>query len=167
MDLTRRSRWVGWVAAILVLAVVVAAAWSIGSALPAAEPTAITQPPVTVQYRMAQVKTATPRATATAIAVATPSARVTPTPAATLTLVPTLPAPPTSSALASLNQVPRIAVDTARTEVEMGRALFVDVRTAATYKQGHLPGAILLPGGVSNTGYSELPDDRLLIFYCA
>jgi len=85
----------------------------------------------------------------------------------TPTLVPTLPAPPTSSIQASLNAVDRIAPDEARAQVEAGAAVFVDVRSEAAYQHGHLPGAILMPGGVPESGYDELPDDRLLIFYCA
>ncbi|MBN1657379.1 MAG: rhodanese-like domain-containing protein [Anaerolineae bacterium] len=159
-DSKTHPRWIGWLAPILLLAVVAGAAWLLGAAVPAAEPAgAIASPSAVVQYRMAQVKTATPLPTATTRVAATRTAAPTPT------LVPTLPAPPTSSVVASLNQVARIAVDAARTQVEMGTAVFVDVRTEATYQQGHLPGAISLPGGVSTSGYKELPDDRLLIFY--
>ncbi|HSJ56289.1 MAG TPA: rhodanese-like domain-containing protein [Anaerolineae bacterium] len=161
---------VGWAAPLLLLAVVAAAVFLISTASPAAESTsAAASPTVAVQYRMAQVKTPTSPATVATRSTATdvPQATATRAPAPTPTLVPTLPAPPTSAVVASLNAVARIAPDAARAQVEAGTAVLVDVRTEASYKQGHLPGAILLPGGVSNSGYRELPGDRLLIFYCA
>ena len=161
-DLTRRARWLRWVAPILMLAIVGVMVWSIGPAGPEANRAgAAASPSPAVQYRMAQVKTATPLPTATTRAAATR------TPAPTPTHVPTLPAPPTSSLTASFNMVERIAVDAARALVEAGSAVFVDVRSEATYNKGHLPGAILLTGGVSTTGYRELPTDRLLIYYCS
>lgn len=45
-------------------------------------------------------------------------------------------------------------------------SLFVDVRTAAEYETGHLPGAVNIPIEELRERLSELPADKELILYC-
>jgi rhodanese-related sulfurtransferase len=63
--------------------------------------------------------------------------------------------------------VQRIGVADAARLVDAGYAVFVDVRTAATYEQKHIAGAISIPAGDVSRRYAELPADKLVIFYCA
>ena len=45
--------------------------------------------------------------------------------------------------------------------------LVIDVRQASEYKDGHIPGAKLMPLSEVETRLFTLPSDRDLIFYCA
>ncbi len=44
--------------------------------------------------------------------------------------------------------------------------LIVDVRDNETYKAGHIPGAINIPGKELDASWSKLPKDKTIIFYC-
>jgi rhodanese-related sulfurtransferase len=55
----------------------------------------------------------------------------------------------------------------AKAKVDAGKASLVDVRTEATYKGRHIAGAISMPVDQVARRYTELPVDRLVIFYCA
>lgn len=45
-------------------------------------------------------------------------------------------------------------------------ALFVDVRSAQEFKDGHIPGARLLPLPLLENNFADLPKDRPLILVC-
>ncbi len=126
----------------------------------------------TVEYRMVPVKTSTPRpdpgATATidsAQDVSTPAQALSPAPRTPPTQTPAPPSrtpPPDPRA-----SVVRVDQAQARDQAESGRAVLVDVRSAAAYQQTHAAGALSLPTAELNTRYQELPRDRLIILYCA
>lgn len=63
--------------------------------------------------------------------------------------------------------VRRVTVAEAQGMAERGEAVLVDVRTKEQYEGGHIKGAISLPRGEAAARASELPKDKLLIFYCA
>ena len=61
----------------------------------------------------------------------------------------------------------RISIEEARAAFERGQAVFVDVRLDEQYKQGHLPGAILIPLEEVAQHSGKLPRNKLIITYCA
>jgi rhodanese-related sulfurtransferase len=63
--------------------------------------------------------------------------------------------------------VARISVAAAKALADAGEAILVDVRTAATYEQSHIAGAVSLPASEVARRSAELPPDELIIFYCA
>ena len=67
----------------------------------------------------------------------------------------------------TLATAPRISRDEARKLVKAGKAVFVDVRSTATYQSGHLPGAISIPGSQLLNRLKDLPPGKKLITYCA
>jgi len=70
----------------------------------------------------------------------------------------------TETALAT---APRISRDEARKLVKAGKAVFIDVRSTATYEAGHLPGALSFPGSQLVNRLKDLPLGKKLITYCA
>jgi rhodanese-related sulfurtransferase len=62
---------------------------------------------------------------------------------------------------------PRISREEAQKLVKAGKAIYVDVRSTATYNLGHLPGAISIPGSQLLHRLNELPPGKKLITYCA
>lgn len=142
----------------IVLATVFAALWVLGACGGDPAPESEGVRPVataTIQYRMAAVKTSTPAVTPTPVA-----------PTATATWVP-LPSPSPTAADGPLTagDVPRLGVAQARERAAAGEAVFVDVRSAATYQKSHIAGAISLPGNEVAGRVGELPADKVLIFY--
>ncbi|MGD9315309.1 MAG: rhodanese-like domain-containing protein [Anaerolineae bacterium] len=63
--------------------------------------------------------------------------------------------------------VPRIGVLEAKAKMDAGEALLVDVRTEGAYKGKHIAGAISIPVDQVSRRHAQLPDDKLIIFYCA
>ncbi len=61
----------------------------------------------------------------------------------------------------------RISIEEARAAFERGQAVFVDVRLDEQYRQGHLPGAILIPLEEVAQHSGKLPRNKLIITYCA
>lgn len=114
--------------------------------------------------RAAQVETAT------SVASATP--RPTTTPRPTPTWMP-LPSPPPTDSGPGRGDVPLLGVGEAWALAASGEAVFVDVRPRGNYEQEHIPDAVSMPAAEASMPadqvaerYEELPDDRLLIFYC-
>ncbi|HKO58471.1 MAG TPA: rhodanese-like domain-containing protein [Thermoanaerobaculia bacterium] len=70
-------------------------------------------------------------------------------------------APPT------LDQARRIKRGEAIKLAEAGKAVFVDVRSEATYKKGHIKGALSIPFSQIALRLRELPPNKLIITYCA
>ncbi len=62
--------------------------------------------------------------------------------------------------------VNRISLDEAKTAYDQKQALFVDVRDAASYQQGHVPGAINIPLNDLDSRLSELSPTQWIITYC-
>jgi rhodanese-related sulfurtransferase len=63
--------------------------------------------------------------------------------------------------------VPRIGAAEAKTKIDADEAILVDVRTEAAYTGRHIAGAISMPVDQVPLRHAELPDDKLIIFYCA
>jgi hypothetical protein len=108
----------------------------------------------TLEYRMAQVKTATPAVSAT------------PGPTATWVPLPTAPPTPENGEPTKADVV-RIDPARAWEMLEAGEAVLVDVRVAGSYAQEHAAGAISMPIAEVQARAGELPADKLVIFYCA
>ncbi|MFC2015938.1 rhodanese-like domain-containing protein [Chloroflexota bacterium] len=62
-------------------------------------------------------------------------------------------------------EVPRIALDEARVQVEEGQALLVDVRSKASFDKSHAEGAISVPEEELAAHLNELPHDKTLVLY--
>lgn len=105
---------------------------------------------------MAVVKTSTP----------TPGVAIAATPETTA-VSPATPSPVVEPANAPLADIPRVEVAEARAKAKAGEALIVDVRSLASYEQGHIAASISVPSADLATRYTELPTDKLIIFYCA
>jgi rhodanese-related sulfurtransferase len=67
----------------------------------------------------------------------------------------------------TLASAPRISRDEARKLVKAGKAVYIDVRSTATYEAGHLPGALSFPGSQLLNRLKDLPPGKKLITYCA
>jgi hypothetical protein len=51
--------------------------------------------------------------------------------------------------------------------MDRGEAVVVDVRSKEDYAGGHVRGALSIPRGETAARVSELPKDKLIVFYCA
>ena len=51
--------------------------------------------------------------------------------------------------------------------IEAGEAVAVDVRSKAGFDQGHIKGSLSIPRDELPSRLSELPKDKLVVFYCA
>ena len=51
--------------------------------------------------------------------------------------------------------------------IDKGQAFVVDVRTEASYKAGHIKGAILIPHKTVASRIKELPRDKTIVTYCS
>jgi hypothetical protein len=112
----------------------------------------------TVKYRQVQVRTSTP----------SPTERPPTIPKPTATFVPLITPSPTAAVdWPTEADIPRIGVAAAKGQADNGTALFVDVRTKATYDKEHIAGAISMPANQVAQRFAELPKDKLLVFYCA
>lgn len=80
-----------------------------------------------------------------------------------LASVPT--AAPLSTASIPYPDVPRTPLQDAQQGVAAGEALFVDVRSAASYQQSHIAGAISVPETEIQARIDELPRDVDLVLY--
>jgi hypothetical protein len=121
----------------------------------------------TIQYRMAEIKTATP-VPAGVSPTPTPVDASPTAPKPRATFVPLItPSPTPTGENTTKAGVPRITVQAAQLKTEAGEAILVDVRTRATYDVKHIAGAISMPLDEVARRSAELPTDKLVIFYCA
>ncbi len=51
--------------------------------------------------------------------------------------------------------------------IEAGEAVAVDVRSKANFDQGHIKGSLSIPREELPSRLSELPKDKIAVFYCA
>jgi hypothetical protein len=63
-------------------------------------------------------------------------------------------------------EVPRITVEEARSHLDNGIGMFVDVRDRQSYATAHIPGSVSLPLSELDLRYAELPKDAEIITYC-
>lgn len=61
----------------------------------------------------------------------------------------------------------RIPVSQARSLVDRGRAVLVDVRTAVVYQMSHVDGALNVPANQVTDYEYRVPRDKLIICYCS
>lgn len=61
----------------------------------------------------------------------------------------------------------RIKREEAMKLVKAGQAVYVDVRSKASYDSGHIKGAISIPGSQLNSRLKDLPHGKMVITYCA
>lgn len=152
-------KWLIAIGFVLAMAPVVAGCGS-SPTPPATEGRPMAPPPLV--YGMAVVKTATPGSSS--VITATPGVVATRT---TSTAQPVRPSPTPGPGQNERAGVPRIDVAEAKAMADAGQAILVDVRSAATYEAQHIAGAISMPAAQVPGRYTELPTDRLVIFYCA
>jgi hypothetical protein len=85
-------------------------------------------------------------------------------------LVVTLPSGPEIPGTGPLSEagVPRISVEDAKTALDSGQAIIVDVRSEDAYAAGHVEGAINIPLGYFETDIKNVPleKDQWIITYC-
>ena len=62
---------------------------------------------------------------------------------------------------------PRVTIDEMNTMVQNGQAIIIDVRNQASFDQGHIPGARLIPASEIVNHINELPRDKTIITYCS
>ncbi len=95
-----------------------------------------------------------------------------PTAAATTVGAPTVIVEPTAAPRSDLPRdeqaVPRISVEQAKTALDSGAAIVVDVRSAQAYEQEHIAGAISIPLAEIETNPTGLQLDKQqwIITYC-
>ncbi len=63
--------------------------------------------------------------------------------------------------------VRRITTSELKELMEKGEAFVVDVRTEASYKNGHIKGAVLIPTKDVARRSKELPRDKTIVTYCS
>lgn len=63
--------------------------------------------------------------------------------------------------------VRRITTVEARSALDKGEAVIVDVRSDSAYKEGHIKGAKLMPSNDFLNRIGELPRDKMIITYCS
>jgi predicted sulfurtransferase len=61
----------------------------------------------------------------------------------------------------------RIKASEAREALKNGSAVLIDVRGDASYKAGHIKGALSMPLADVRSRAKELPKDKLIIAYCS
>ena len=70
------------------------------------------------------------------------------------------------AALGSAADIPRVSLADAKSALDAGSAVFVDVRDPASYAAGHIPGARSLPLDVLEQAAGELDPQAWIITYC-
>jgi 3-mercaptopyruvate sulfurtransferase SseA len=73
---------------------------------------------------------------------------------------PQQPAPPSDAAR-------RITLAETQELLKNGKAVIIDVRNQASYDQGHIPGAKLIPSAEILNHLDELPRDKTIVTYCS
>lgn len=76
-------------------------------------------------------------------------------------------AAPTTAQNPPSDNVRRMTTVELKNALDKGDVIVVDVRNEATYKQGHIKGARLIPAGEIASHLSELPRDKEIVLYCS
>jgi 3-mercaptopyruvate sulfurtransferase SseA len=63
-------------------------------------------------------------------------------------------------------EIERVSIADAKSALDAGLAVFVDVRIADAYNVNHIPGALNLPLGEVETRLGELDPNQWIITYC-
>ena len=72
---------------------------------------------------------------------------------------------PTTPDFSGTGQVPRVSLEEAKAAYDSRQAVFVDVRTAESYAQAHIPGALSIPLAELPNRIGELNVDDWIILY--
>ena len=83
-----------------------------------------------------------------------------------LTPRPMASATPVARPLVSSDDMPRITVQELKAKLDAGQALVFDARLQPAYAQKHIAGAISMPQAEVAARLTELPTDKLAVFYC-
>jgi len=76
-------------------------------------------------------------------------------------------AAPKTDAHGHADDAPRISLEDAKKDFDAGKAIFVDTRGEAAYKNEHIKGAINITMESVEAKYKELPKDKKIIAYCS
>jgi len=71
-----------------------------------------------------------------------------------------------TTALIALNQITRVKLNDAKLAYDTNAAIFLDVRSQASFEMKHISGAINIPLAELEARYSELDPQRWIIPYC-
>lgn len=74
--------------------------------------------------------------------------------------------PTKSSTITDVAQVQRITLENARKALTENSAVFLDVRSADSFKVNHISGAINIPLDELENRYTELDPNQWIITYC-
>ena len=85
-------------------------------------------------------------------------------------------APTTTAAITTSSQAPvvqgdksevaRIAAEDLRAKTRANSVVVIDVRDAASYEQGHIPGALHIPMASVEANLDRIPKDKEVVTYC-
>ena len=114
---------------------------------------------------------ATPAAKAAPVAT-NPAARPATTTPVSAANLPAQPAQPDIAATMTVDarrreSAPRVSLDEAKKKIDAGAVLLVDVRSAQSYDEQHIKGAINIPEADTEARLSDFPRDKEIILYCA
>ena len=76
-------------------------------------------------------------------------------------------APSGQTASTPSDGVQRITTAELRDALEKGTAVVVDVRSAESYKMGHIKGSLSIPESEIVSRKAELPRDKTIVLYCS
>jgi 3-mercaptopyruvate sulfurtransferase SseA len=74
--------------------------------------------------------------------------------------------PGSGSVQISTGDIPRVNLAEAKSAYDSQEAVFVDVRSAESYQQEHIPGALSIPVSEVEARLSELDREAWIITYC-
>ena len=63
-------------------------------------------------------------------------------------------------------EVARISVDDAKSRIDSGAAIVLDVRSVANFEAAHIAGSISMPAADVQLRMGELPRDQQILTYC-
>ena len=63
-------------------------------------------------------------------------------------------------------EIPRVGLEESKAAFDRHEAIFVDVRSAASFARGHIPGALSIPISELESRIDELDPDQWIITYC-
>jgi cytoskeletal protein RodZ len=65
-----------------------------------------------------------------------------------------------------LEEIDRVSLTSSKAALDNQSAVFLDVRDAASFSNGHIPGAVNIPLGQLETRVNELDPKQWIITYC-
>jgi 3-mercaptopyruvate sulfurtransferase SseA len=63
-------------------------------------------------------------------------------------------------------EIQRVTLEEAKTALDEGKAVFLDVRGPAAFEAGRIPGSLLIPVNEMETRWNELDPEDWIITYC-